>query len=140
MAYLEELKMIDFKKLSLALIISFNANADFFGDVGDFFEENATEVALVGIGALTVATIAIKPIRGLIRMEREAVALETANAARISKSVRTFDARLALAKDEMAIARAELQTAQRLEAAAAASPFRANLFEQVENMTMLPGI
>jgi hypothetical protein len=41
-AYLEELKMIDFKKLSLALIISFNANADFFGDVGDFFEENAT--------------------------------------------------------------------------------------------------
>jgi hypothetical protein len=42
-------------------------------------------------------------------MEREAVALEAANAARISKSVRTFDARLALAKDEMAIARAELQ-------------------------------
>jgi hypothetical protein len=71
--------MIDFKKLSLALIISFNANADFFGDVGDFCEENATEVALVGIGALTVATIAIKPIRGIIKMEREAVALEAAN-------------------------------------------------------------
>jgi len=77
--------MKDFKILLLSLIVSFNANADFFSDVGDFFEDNSTEVALAGIGALAVASIAIKPIRGLIRMESEAVALEAANAARIAR-------------------------------------------------------
>jgi len=122
------------------LIVSFNANADFFSDVGDFFEDNSTEVALAGIGALAVASIAIKPIRGLIRMESEAVALEAANAARISESVATFDARMAIAKDEMALARAEYQEAQRLEALASASPFRADLVSITENMTMLPGM
>ena len=132
--------MIDFKILFLALIVSFNANADFFSDVGDFFEDNSTEVALAGIGALAVASIAIKPIRGLIRMESEAVALEAANAARISESVATFDARMAIAKDEMALARAEYQEAQRLEALASASPFRADLVSITENMTMLPGM
>ena len=132
--------MKDFKILFLSLIISFNANADFFSDVGDFFEDNSTEVALVGVGALAVASIAIKPIRGLVRMESEAAALEVANTARISESVATFDARMAEAKDEMALARAEYQEAQRLEALASASPFRADLVNIAEDMTMLPGI
>lgn len=132
--------MKDFKILLLSLIISFNANADFFSDVGDFFEDNSTEVALVGVGALAVASIAIKPIRGLVRMESEAAALEVANTARISESVATFDARMAAAKDEMALARAEYQEAQRLEALASASPFRADLVNIAEDMTMLPGM
>ena len=132
--------MKDFKILLLSLIVSFNANADFFSDVGDFFEDNSTEVALVGVGALAVASIAIKPIRGLVRMESEAAALEVANTARISESVATFDARMAAAKDEMALARAEYQEAQRLEALASASPFRADLVNIAEDMTMLPGI
>jgi hypothetical protein len=34
----------------LHLIVSFNANADFFSDIGDFFEDNSTEVALAGVG------------------------------------------------------------------------------------------
>jgi len=132
--------MKDFKILLLSLIVSFNANADFFSDVGDFFEDNSTEVALVGVGALAVASIAIKPIRGLVRMESEAAALEVANTARISESVATFDARMAAAKDEMALARAEYQEAQRLEALASASPFRADLVNIAEDMTMLPGM
>jgi len=47
---------------------------------------------------------------------------------------------MAIAKDEMALARAEYQEAQRLEALASASPFRADLVSITENMTMLPGM
>ena len=53
-----------FKILLLLLIVSFNANSVFFSEVGDFFEDNSTEVALAGIGAVAVASIAIKHIRG----------------------------------------------------------------------------
>lgn len=55
------------KILLIALLISINAHADFFGDVGDFIEDNKTVTAIVGIGALSAAAASIKPISMLLR-------------------------------------------------------------------------
>lgn len=59
--------MKNYKTVLIALTLSVNAQADFFGDVGDWVENNKTVTAIVGVGALTAAAVAVKPISGLLR-------------------------------------------------------------------------
>ena len=59
--------MKNYKTLIIALTLSLNSHADFFGDIGDFVENNKTVTAIVGISALTAAAVAIKPLSGLLR-------------------------------------------------------------------------
>ena len=69
--------MKNYKTVLIALTLSVNAQADFFGDVEDWVDHNKTVTAIVGVGALTAAAVAIKPLSGLIRAgEEEAVATE----------------------------------------------------------------
>ena len=59
--------MKNYKTVLIALTLSLNANADIFSDVGDWVEHNKTVTAIVGVGALTAAAVAVKPISGLLR-------------------------------------------------------------------------
>ena len=58
--------MKNYKTVLIALTLSLNANADIFSDVGDWVDHNKTVTAIVGVGALTAAAVAIKPISGLL--------------------------------------------------------------------------
>jgi len=60
--------MKNYKTILIALTLSVNAQADFFGDVGDWIKDNKTVTAVIGVGALTAGAIAIKPISGLLRV------------------------------------------------------------------------
>jgi hypothetical protein len=62
------------KKILLITTLAFsvNASADFFGDVGDWVSDNKAVTAIVGVGALTAAAVAVKPISGLLRVGEEA--------------------------------------------------------------------
>jgi hypothetical protein len=55
------------KTVLIALTLSLNAQADIFGDVGDWVKNNKTLTAVIGVGALTAGAIAIKPISGLLQ-------------------------------------------------------------------------
>jgi hypothetical protein len=77
--------MKNYKIALITLVVSFNANADIFNDIGDWVENNKTVTAIVGIGALTAAAAAIKPLSGLIRKETSALTLEVADAAKLSE-------------------------------------------------------
>lgn len=59
--------MKNYKTVLIALTLSLNAQADFFGDVEDWVDHNKTVTAIVGVGALTAGAIAIKPISGLLK-------------------------------------------------------------------------
>jgi hypothetical protein len=59
--------MKNYKTVLIALTLSLNAQADIFGDVGDWVKNNKTVTAVIGVGALTAGAIAIKPISGLLR-------------------------------------------------------------------------
>ena len=77
--------MKNYKIALITLVVSFNANADIFNDIGDWVENNKTVTAIVGIGALTAAAAAIKPISGLIRKEASALTLEVADVSKLSE-------------------------------------------------------
>ena len=66
--------MKNYKTVLIALTLSLNASADFFDDVGDWVDHNKTVTAIVGVGALTAAAVAIKPISGILRAGEEEVA------------------------------------------------------------------
>jgi len=66
--------MKNYKTVLIALTLSLNASADFFNDVEDWVDHNKTVTAIVGVGALTAAAVAIKPISGLLRAGEEEVA------------------------------------------------------------------
>jgi len=69
--------MKNYKTILIALTLSLNAQADFFDDVGDWVDHNKTVTAIVGVGALTAAAVAVKPISGLLRAgEGEAAVTE----------------------------------------------------------------
>lgn len=78
--------------LITTLAFSINASADFFSDVGDWVSDNKTVTAIVGVGALTAAAVAVKPLSAFFTKEAGAVALEAGAAA--ETGVRGF-ARLA---------------------------------------------
>ena len=78
--------------LITTLAFSVNASADFFSDVGDWVSDNKTVTAIVGVGALTAAAVAVKPLSAFFTKEAGAVALEAGAAA--ETGVRGF-ARLA---------------------------------------------
>jgi hypothetical protein len=63
------LQNLNYKVLLLTAFVSANANADIFSDIGDWVSDNKTITAVVGIGALTAASVAIKPLSGLFREE-----------------------------------------------------------------------
>jgi hypothetical protein len=42
-----------YKTVLIALTLSLNAQADIFGDVGDWVKNNKTVTAVIGVGALT---------------------------------------------------------------------------------------
>ena len=71
---LKMLQNLDYKALALALVVSANVNADFFGDVGDWVDHNRTVSAIVGVGALTAAAVVIRPISGLLSAGEEELA------------------------------------------------------------------
>lgn len=77
--------MKNYKIALITLVVSFNANADIFNDIGDWVENNKTVTAIVGVGALTAAAAAIKPISGLIRKEASALTLEVADVSKLSE-------------------------------------------------------
>ncbi|CAC9634494.1 hypothetical protein [uncultured Gammaproteobacteria bacterium] len=89
--------MKNIKKVLLitAISVSLNASADIFDDIGDWVENNKAVTAIVGVGALTAAAVAIKPLSGLLRKEAGGLALETANAAKLASADVTGFARLA---------------------------------------------
>lgn len=65
--------MKNYKTILIALTLSLNANADIFDDIGDWVEHNKTATAIVGVGALTAAAVAVKPLSGLFRAGEEEV-------------------------------------------------------------------
>jgi len=71
---LKMLQNLNYKVLLLTAFVSANANADIFSDVGDWVDHNKTVTAIVGVGALTAAAVAIKPISGILRAGEEEVA------------------------------------------------------------------
>jgi hypothetical protein len=77
--------MKNYKIALITLVVSFNANADIFNDIGDWVENNKAVTAIVGIGALTAAAAAIKPLSGLIRKEASALTLEVADVSKLSE-------------------------------------------------------
>jgi len=66
-------QILNYKVLLLTAFVSVNANADIFSDIGDWVSDNKTITAVVGIGALTAASVAIKPLSGLFREEAAAI-------------------------------------------------------------------
>jgi hypothetical protein len=74
---LTEQQTVNYKALLLTLVASVNANADIFTDVEGWVDHNKTVTAIVGVGALTAAAVAVKPLSGLLRAgEEEAVVTE----------------------------------------------------------------
>jgi len=67
--------------LITTLAFSVNASADFFDDIGDWVSDNKTVTAIVGVGALTAAAVAVKPLSAFFTKEAGAVALEAGAAA-----------------------------------------------------------
>ena len=67
--------------LITTLAFSVNASADFFNDIGDWVSDNKTVTAIVGVGALTAAAVAVKPLSAFFTKEAGAVALEAGAAA-----------------------------------------------------------
>jgi hypothetical protein len=65
--------MKNYKIALITLVVSFNASADIFDDIGDWVEHNKTATAIVGVGALTAAAVAVKPLSGLFRAGEEEV-------------------------------------------------------------------
>jgi hypothetical protein len=65
--------MKNYKTILIALTLSLNASADIFDDIGDWVEHNKTATAIVGVGALTAAAVAVKPLSGLFRAGEEEV-------------------------------------------------------------------
>ena len=62
------------KILLIAALISINAHADVFDDIGEFINNNKTVTAIVGIGALSAAAASIKPISMLLRTSGKEIA------------------------------------------------------------------
>lgn len=62
------------KILLIAALISINAHADVFDDIGEFINDNKTVTAIVGIGALSAAAASIKPISMLLRTSGKQIA------------------------------------------------------------------
>jgi len=62
------------KILLIAALISINAHANVFDDVGEFINNNKTVTAVVGIGALSAAAASIKPISMLLRTSGKQIA------------------------------------------------------------------
>jgi len=79
------IKILDNKMKRVLLIttlaFSVNASADFFDDIGDWVSDNKTVTAIVGVGALTAAAVAVKPLSAFFTKEAGAVALEAGAAA-----------------------------------------------------------
>ena len=58
-------KKVNYKALALTLVVSVNANANVFSDVGDWVSDNKGTTAMIGIGALATASVVVKPLKWL---------------------------------------------------------------------------
>jgi hypothetical protein len=59
------MQKLNYKALALTLVVSVNANANVFSDVGDWVSDNKGTTAMIGIGALATASVVVKPLKWL---------------------------------------------------------------------------
>ena len=62
---LQKMQKLNYKALALTLVVSVNANANVFSDVGDWVSDNKGTTAMIGIGALATASVVVKPLKWL---------------------------------------------------------------------------